>query len=197
MVEIRYSGDELWDRIERAIESVKIRMRRVSALFEAAGIPFAVVGGNAVQLWVAQVDESAVRNTRDVDVVINRADFARVKEVLEGDGFIYRPSPPREIFLDGPAARPWDAVHLFIADERCVPNDEEPLPSIADRVKIQSVWTLPLEVLVRMKLIVFRLKDRVHLRDMMDVGLIDAGWLERFPPQLSARLKELLDDPDG
>lgn len=34
---------------------------------------------------------------------------------------------------------------------------------------------MPLEALVRMKLTYFRDKDRVHLRDMLRVGLIDAS----------------------
>ncbi|MBN1393614.1 MAG: hypothetical protein JW959_01095 [Pirellulales bacterium] len=48
-----------------------------------------------------------------------------------------------------------------------------------------------------MKLTSFRRKDQMHLLNMIDVGLIDASWLGRFPPELSARLKELLDNPEG
>jgi hypothetical protein len=40
-------------------------------------------------------------------------------------------------------------------------------------------------------------KDQVHILDMIGVGLVDATWLPRLPPELAARLKELLDDPDG
>jgi hypothetical protein len=61
MIEIKYTGDALWERIERAVEKVKDRLRRVTSALNDAHIPFAVIGGNAVQLWVAQVDESAVR----------------------------------------------------------------------------------------------------------------------------------------
>jgi hypothetical protein len=56
---------------------------------------------------------------------------------------------------------------------------------------------LALEPLVVMKLTSFRLKDRVHILDMIGVGLIDATWLPRLPQDLSARLKELLDNPDA
>ena len=66
MIEIKYTGNALWERIERAVEKVKDRLRRVTHSLNAAEIPYAVVGGNAVQYWVAQVDESVVRNTRDV-----------------------------------------------------------------------------------------------------------------------------------
>jgi hypothetical protein len=48
-----------------------------------------------------------------------------------------------------------------------------------------------------MKLASYRLKDRVHLLDMINVGLIDNTWPARFPPELAARLQTLLDNPDS
>ena len=74
------------------------------------------------------------------------------------------------------------------------------LPPEARRVESEatvSFRVLSLESLVRMKLTSFRDKDRVHLRDLMDVGLVDAGWLERIPAALRARLQALLDNPEG
>lgn len=65
MVPVKFTGDVLWERIERAVEIVKDRLRRVTRALNAAEIPYAVIGGNAVQFWVAQVDKSVVRNTRD------------------------------------------------------------------------------------------------------------------------------------
>jgi hypothetical protein len=48
-----------------------------------------------------------------------------------------------------------------------------------------------------MKLTSFRDKDRVHIRDINSIGLIDASWTGRLPAELAARLQQLLDDPDG
>jgi hypothetical protein len=48
-----------------------------------------------------------------------------------------------------------------------------------------------------MKLTAFRLKDRVHLLDMIEVGLNDKSWPPRYIPELGARLQELLDHPDS
>jgi hypothetical protein len=48
-----------------------------------------------------------------------------------------------------------------------------------------------------MKLTSFRLKDQVHIQDMIGVGLVDESWLPRLPVELSSRLKELLDNPEG
>ncbi len=81
---------------------------------------YAVAGGNAVAAWVSRVDEAAVRNTQDVDLL-----------------------------------------------------------------------------LVRMKLTSFRDKDRTHLRDLIDVGLIGPEWCGKLAPQLAGRLQQLIDTPEG
>ncbi len=54
-----------------------------------------------------------------------------------------------------------------------------------------------LDALVRMKLTSFRDKDRVHLRDLIGVGLVDADWVARVPAPLGDRLQSVLDDPEG
>lgn len=197
MVDINYTGDALWARIERAVEIVKDRLRRVTEALNAAGIPYAVIGGNAVQFWVAQVDESVVRNTRDVDIILNRSDLPAAITALEQVGFRYRHSSGVTMFLDGPQAKARDAVHVIFAGEKVRQEYPEPVPSIDRLETIQGVRTLPLEALVRMKLTSFRDKDRVHIRDMISIGLIDESWLGRYSPELQGRLQSLLDDPDG
>ena len=44
-----------------------------------------------------------------------------------------------------------------------------------------------------MKLIAFRMKDQIHLLDMLEVGLIDESWCAKVPGELSARLQEVID----
>jgi hypothetical protein len=197
MIQIRYTGDALWARIERAVENVKQRMRRVTRALNSAGIPYAVIGGNAVQHWVAQVDESVVRNTRDVDIILNRQDLAAAIEALAQDGFIYRHSASVSMFLDGPAAKARDAVHVVFAGEKVRSDYPEPVPDIQAYEWMGDARTLPLEALVRMKLTSFRRRDQVHIQDMISVGLIGNDWPDRLPPVLGMRLRELLDDPDG
>ena len=48
-----------------------------------------------------------------------------------------------------------------------------------------------------MKLNVFRDKDRMHVRDMLDVELINESWVDRFTPELGQRLQQLIDTPEG
>jgi len=197
MVEIKYVGDELWDRIERAVENVKDRLKRVTSALNAAEVPYAIIGGNAVQHWVAQVDESVVRNTRDVDIILNRTDIPRAIVALEPHGFIFRQAAGVSMFLDGPDAKARDAVHVVFAGEKVRDTYTEPVPSLDEFVMMQDARTLTLEALVRMKLTSNRDKDRVHIRDMISIRLIDETWLPRYSPDLQSRLKELLDDPEG
>jgi hypothetical protein len=197
MVQIQFTGDDLWARIQQAVDKVKDRLHRVSEALDGAGIPYAVIGGNAVQFWVAQVDESVVRNTRDVDIILNRADLERAIQALGKVGFRYRRAAKVTMFLDGPDAKARDAVHVVFAGEKVRDEYAEAVPSIDDYEEIHGSRTLPLEALVRMKLTSFRRKDQVHLLDMLSIGLIDQSWLERFSPVLRLRLQELIDDPDG
>jgi hypothetical protein len=197
MIEIKYSGDVLWDRIERAVEKVKDRLRRVTRALNAANIPYAVIGGNAVQHWVSQVDESVVRNTQDVDIIINEPDLERAIEVLGKEGFIFGRSSGVSLFLDGPNAKARDAVHVLFAGKKVREEYPAPVPEIDQYEMMADARTLPLDRLVGMKLTSNRDKDRVHIRDMISIGLIDATWLDRFSPVLRLRLQDLLEDPDG
>ena len=92
------------ERMVNAVEKVRLRLLRGGAL-EAAKIPYAVAGGNAVALWVLRVDESAVRNTQGVDILLRRGDFDAARRATEDAGFVYRRSAGMEIFLDGPDSK--------------------------------------------------------------------------------------------
>ena len=102
-----------------------------------------------------------------------------------------------DVFLDGPDAKVRDAVHIPWARERTVPDAIEPTPPLGDTLSTEGFHLIPLEDLVRMKLISFRDKDRMHLRDLASVGLIDGEWPARFPTALGERLQQILDDPEG
>jgi hypothetical protein len=156
-----------------------------------------VVGGNAVAAWVATVDRAAVRNTQDVDILIRRSDFDRAKAAFESAGFVYRRAAGLDMFLDGPAAKARDAVHLIFAGEPVKPGDAAASPDVGESTDTGSFRVVNLDALVRLKLTAFRDKDRTHLRDMLGVGLIDQSWTKRLPAPLAARLQQLLDTPDG
>jgi hypothetical protein len=185
------------DRMVRAVEKVRERLLRATSALERAGVIYAVAGGNAVSAWVSSVDESAVRNTQDVDILIRREDLPAAKEALEGVGFRYRHAAGIDMFLDGEGAKARDAVHIVFAAEKVRREYLFPAPTLDESSRAPSFRVLTLEALVRMKLTSFRDKDRVHVRDMIGVGLIDESWCNRLPRELAGRLQELLNDPEG
>src|SRR5437868_15484037 len=104
-----------WERAALAAEKVKERLKRSTAALETAGVPYAVAGGNAVAEWVGRVDEDAVRNTRDVDLLIRRTDLPAARTALEGAGFVYYQLLDVDMFIDGPQGRPSGGVHILFA----------------------------------------------------------------------------------
>ena len=117
MTTIHLTGDRLWARMERAVDKVQERLSRASAALGKAHVPYAVVGGLAIRVWVAQVDEAAVRNTRDVDLLVQRSDLETIIDALTSVGFVFRQSAGLTMFLDHPDASPRDAIHLVFAGE--------------------------------------------------------------------------------
>src|SRR5580692_11260262 len=95
-----------WERALMAAEKVKERLRRATRALDAAGVPYAVVGGNAVAEWVARKDEGAVRNTRDVDLLLRRSDLPAARTALESAGFLYYHLLDVDMFIDGPQGKP-------------------------------------------------------------------------------------------
>src|ERR1035438_2591632 len=186
-----------WERMSNAVENVRRRLLRAARALDNAHVPYAVAGGNAVAAWVSRVDEAAVRNTQDVDIVLRRADLSAARKALEQAGFVYRHAANLDMFLDGPDAKARDAVHIVFAAEKVRPDYTATAPDVSESEETETFRLLSLDALIRMKLTSFRDKDRVHLRDLMGVGLVDKNWLERVPTALQARLQELLDNPEG
>src|SRR5690242_2446087 len=121
-----------WERMIRAVEKVRERLLRASSALEKAGILYAVAGGNAVASWVSAVDESAVRNTQDVDVLLRRSDLEPATEALARVGFVRRHVAGIELFLDGPNAKARDAVRVIFAGEKVRPEYVLAAPDVSE-----------------------------------------------------------------
>jgi len=160
-----------------AVEKVRQRLLRASRALEQANIAYAVIGGNAVAAWVAKVDEAAVRNTQDVDLLLERSQLEAAIVAMHSAGFVFRHVAGVDRFLDGPEAKA--------------------APSLSEAQNLEGLSVLSLEALVRMKLTSYRDKDRTHLRDLLEVGLVDQTWVGRLPGLLCERLQAILDTPEG
>ena len=112
---------DILDRMERAVAKVRERLLRATAALNQVGVPYAVVGGNAVASWVATVDEGAVRNTRDIDLLVRRSDLPVITAALEQAGFVRDEVLDVVMFRDGAEGKPSEAVHLLFAGEKTRP----------------------------------------------------------------------------
>src|SRR5216684_3951098 len=188
---------DILDRMERAVAKVRERLLRATAALNQIGVPYAVVGGNAVASWVATVDEGAIRNTRDIDLLVRRSDLPAITAALEQVGFVGDELLEVVMFRDGAEGKPSEAVHLLFSGEKTRPDHLLPAPEIQTVEDPANFRVIALESLVLMKLMSNRRKDQVHVQDMIGVGLIDPSWLTKLPPELAVRLKHIMDTPDA
>ena len=151
-----------WERMSNAVEKVRLRLLRAAAALAKAKVPYAVAGGNAVAAWVSRVDEAAVRNTQDVDIVLRRTDLPAARAALEQAAFVYRHAASIDMFLDGPDAKARDAVHIVFAAEKVRPDYASPAPDVSESEATETFRLLSLDALVRMKLTSFQI-GRAHV----------------------------------
>lgn len=123
-------------RMVDAVEQVRQRLLKACAALRAGGVDYAVAGGNAVAAWVATVDEAAVRNTQDVDIMIRRSDLDAAKRALESAGFVHRQVAGVDLFLDHAAASPdrpsaWSSRMNSSARTSLPPTPRSTEPSIS------------------------------------------------------------------
>lgn len=187
----------VFERMFEAVEKVKERLERSCAALENANIPYAIIGGHAVAAWVATVDDGAVRNTRDVDLLLREEDLDRAEVAMTAVGFMRGKVMNVHVFLDGEDGKPSQGVHILFAGQKVKESYATATPTVDQIQTMGDKRVVQLEELVQMKLNSFRDKDRTHLRDMIGVGLIDETWPGKFTSKLGNRLQELLDDPDG
>jgi len=185
-------------RAARAVEKVEELMLRTARALEAAGVPYAIIGGNAVAIWVASKDEGAVRNTKDVDIMLNRPDLDRAVKAMSESGFDVTEVNGVTVFLDRADPMPSRGVHVIFANEKLRSFDPYPAPPVVPGIRSpKGADALNLRELLILKLMAFRDIDRVHVRDMIRVGLIDDAMVAQIPSDLRPRLDEILANPDG
>lgn len=181
-----------WKRYLMALDDVTERLDRISRCLDEAGIRYALVGGQAVALWVATVDPAAVRTTKDVDILLDRQDLPSARSAAQRVGFDYFETMGVGMFIDRQQPNPRHGVHIVWSGEKVRPHELLAAPSVDDRQALPGGrYVIALGRLLEMKLTAFRDQDRVHIRDMLDVGLIDASVAAHLPAELAQRLEEL------
>jgi hypothetical protein len=153
-----------------------------------------LIGGLAVLVHVEEADPTQAMLTRDVDLMVLRADLQRIKDAAARHGFRFRHFAGLEMLLYSNTDSAKNAVHLIFSGEKVRPNEATPNPPIAPekkRIHNQEVMVIPVADLVRMKLSSFRLKDQVHIQVMDAAGLIASDVEKKLTKELLARLQHV------
>ena len=175
-----------------AVDRVERLLRKVTEALGAAGVDYAIVGGNAVAAWVATVDEGATRATKDVDLLIRRADLARVTEALGSCDLVPVEVLGVTMFVDRQNPNPKTGVHVLFGGELVRPGYVHPAPDPSEYVEAgQGFRIIDLRRLVEMKLQAHRFIDRAHIQDLLAVGLIDDNVRATLPKDLRERLHSI------
>jgi hypothetical protein len=169
-------------------------LERIAKPLAAEKIPYELIGGGAVMVHVNRIDSSAVRNTKDVDIMVHRADLERVKEVAAQHGFTFRHVAGVDMLMPHGETKARNAIHMVFTGERVRPNQAVPNPPLnPEQFSIHGVEVAVISVLdlVQMKLSNNRDIDRVHVDDMDLVGLITPEVERVLPALLHTRLQEI------
>ena len=189
------SATGLWERYLMALDEITDRLQRIARALEEASIAYALVGGQAVALWVATRDPAAVRTTKDVDILLRREDLPRARAAAASVALDYFEVVGVGMFLERSDPNPRKAIHILWSGEKVRPDYPLPSPGVEERELLEpGKPVVSLAGLVRMKLMSHRDQDRVHLRDLIDVGLIDRDLLSTLPSELAGRLDALLSE---
>jgi hypothetical protein len=185
----------IWESYLMALDEITDRLHRIATALNEAGVPFALVGGQAVALWVATKDPAAVRTTKDIDILLRREDLPKARAAAAAVSLDYFEVAGVGMFLERTDPNPRKGVHVLWSGEKVRPDSALPSPTVDERESLEpGKPVVSLSGLVRMKVIANRDQDRVHLRDMIDVGLVSRDLLQSLPAELANRLNALLTE---
>jgi hypothetical protein len=162
---------------------------RIAKILEQAGIPYELVGGMAVFVHVNRADQTAARNTKDIDLLIRRVDLQAVVNAAQAAGFVFRHAAGVDMLLwQGDKSNPILFVFAGEKTRQEQPHVNPELAPVRETLYGSGFWIIPIADLVKMKLSSNRLRDQVQIQDMDAVGLINSQVESMLPADLRDRL---------
>lgn len=161
--------------------------RRIARLLEKAQIPYAIVGGMAVNLHGAE------RTTRDVDILLTDEGFKRFQREFVGDAFDRVPGRSRR-FVDQT-----NAVTVDILRTGRFPGSGKPgpiaFPDPADvSVVIEKTRVVNLPQLIQLKLAARRFYDFGDVVFLIRIHRLDESFADKLHPSVRRDYLECLDE---
>jgi hypothetical protein len=178
---------------ENGMYSLLSDVERIVKVLREAGVSFELIGGVAVNAHLlAAKERSRTFVTRDVDLLVDRSELAKIVEASEANGYQAKKIIGGYMLIR-PDQRPADAVHMVFAGEKSKSTQPVVHPQVrAEEIDLFElrIPVAPLSDLVRMKLSSLRTKDLVHLQILDDAELITPDIERELPPVLEERLKQ-------
>ena len=156
-------------------------LKRLSRDLEDEAIPYAIIGGMALNLW------GYTRETVDVDVLLTRDGLERFRNRLVGRGYVLAFPGASKTFRDAETK-----VKVEVITEGEYPGDGKPKPVVfpdpaTARYSRDGYWIVTLEKLIDLKLASglsapHRMKDLVDIQEL--IGMLN------LPIELADQLDE-------
>jgi hypothetical protein len=179
-----------------AVNEVEKLLRRITEALDADGVPYCVIGGNAVAAWVSTIDPGATRTTKDVDILLREGDLDMAKQAAAKVHLDYYEVLDVPMFLPRLNPNPKTGAHILLAGKRVRETDLIPAPDVAQsRRLLDGFNVVDLDALVRMKLVSNRRRDQVHIEDMLEMNLITPEIENALPDELKKRLEIIRTTP--
>jgi hypothetical protein len=165
-------------------------LRRIAAELDRLGIPYAVVGGIALQHHGLQ------RSTQDLDLLVDAGDLPRVHAGLIGRGYHKKSPDSRHLRDDVTRIR----IEFLVSGE--YPGDGRPKPvafpdprRVAERSP-DGLWFVNLPALIEMKLASAktapqRIRDRADVLELIHLSGLPASFADRLDPYVQPDFREL------
>lgn len=162
-------------------------MNRIAAELEKANIPYAVVGGMAVNAHRHH------RTTDDLDILLTAEGFARFRQIFIGQSVDTIPGRQRR-FVDRN-----NAVTLDILVTGMYPGSGKPGPiaypdpsSVRERIDNIEVVNLP--TLIQLKLAARRYQDFADVVSLIRAHQLDESFADRLHPSVRSDYIECLEE---
>lgn len=175
------------DMFFQGTDPVHKTMNRVTQELEKANIPYAVVGGMAVNAHRHR------RTTDDLDILLTPEGFVEFRKLFIGQSFDTIPGRPRRFIDRG------NAVSLDILVTGLFPGSGKPGPIaypdptvVSERIENIEVVNLP--TLIQLKLAARRYLDFADVVSLIRIHQLDESFADRLHPSLRSDYIECLEE---
>jgi hypothetical protein len=171
------------------MSDLEAALRDLARMFEAAGIPYAAMGGIAVRVY------GIPRPTYDLDftIALDRDDLGRLYTAAEERGFTI-PDQYRSGWVDQVAGMPLVKIRLYVAgsgiDVDLFLAESAFQQSVVARRREEDVdgtpiWLVSPEDLILLKLVANRARDVADVGDVLFMqGTLDVDYLRQWASDL-------------